>query len=111
MESSDAAGYLIYFQDRPDLSAAFGMDWIERGRFVATALQETAKRSQVRVRALLDAQGVDYEPFWVDNVIAVNASSGNTLNSLMGFPEIAALRARRTLHLIQPRQGVPTLSG
>jgi subtilisin family serine protease len=109
MDGSGTAGYLIYFRDRPDLSAAFGMDWSERGWFVATALQETAKRSQARVRALLDDQAVDYEPFWIDNVIAVNSSSRNTLNSLIGFSEIAALRARRTMHLIQPQQSAPAL--
>jgi subtilisin family serine protease len=109
MDAGTPTGYLIYFRDRPDLSAAFGMDWVTRGRFVATALQETAKRSQARVRAVLDAQAVDYEPFWIDNVILVRASGRHTLNSLTSFPEIAALRARRTLHLVEPEKSAPTL--
>jgi hypothetical protein len=109
MDAGAPTGCLIYFRDRPDLSAAFGMDWIARGRFVATALQETAKRSQARVRAVLDAQAVDYEPFWIDNVILVRASNRHTLNSLTGFPEIAALRARRTLHMVEPEKSLPTV--
>jgi subtilisin family serine protease len=102
MAADDTTGYLIYFRERPDLSPASGMDWIERGRFVAKALQETAERSQARVRAHLDRHGVDYKAFWIDNVIAVESSSRATFNGLLAFPEIGALRARRHPQLIEP---------
>lgn len=97
----DDFGYLIYFRERPDLSPAYEMDWESRGRYVVTALQATAQESQKRVKAYLEARGVRYKAFWVDNIIAVlGGSSAATFNGLMGFPEVQALRAHRqvTLH-------------
>jgi subtilisin family serine protease len=102
MAAEGTASYLIYFRERPDLSPAFGMGWVERGRFVVKALRETAERSQARVRAHLDRHGVDYKTFWIDNVIVVESSSRATFNGLLTFPEIGALRARRHPQLIEP---------
>ncbi len=102
IEAAGSASYLIYFRDRPDLAAAADMNWRERGRFVYKALQDAADRSQGRVRAYLEKQGVKYRAFWIDNVIAVERSDRAVLNGLLNFPEIAALRAARTLKLIEP---------
>ncbi|MCJ7701438.1 MAG: S8 family serine peptidase [Anaerolineales bacterium] len=96
MAGVDDFGYLIYFDERPDLSPAYEMEWDARGRFVAAALQESAENAQKRVRAYLDAKGVEYQSYWIDNLIVVNrGSSSNTFNGLLDFPEIQALRARR----------------
>jgi hypothetical protein len=97
------SGYLIVFRAQPDLSPAYDMDWEARGEFVVQALQATAEASQAAVRAYLDAQGVPYEAFWIDNVIAVEQSDVETLNGLMSFGEISALKARRTAQLIEPQ--------
>jgi hypothetical protein len=99
-----ASGYLIYFREAPDLSGAYGMDWEARGRFVVRLLQETAERSQADVRAYLDAQGADYQAFWIDNVIVVESSSEAAFNGLLAFPEIAALRTRRHPILHEPEE-------
>jgi len=101
--AGQTAGYLIYFRETPDLSPAYAMEWVERGRFVADTLRQTAERSQAEVRAYLDGQGVAYQSFWVDNVILVESSSRPTFTGLLDFSEIAALRQRRTLALIEPQ--------
>ncbi len=102
LQADEGTGYLIYFHERPDLSKAYAMDWITRGRFVTAALQATAERSQARVRAYLDAQGADYQAFWIDNVIAVEKSNLKTFNTLTtAFPEVEALRAHRQLQLYE----------
>ena len=110
IEAERAASYLIYFRDRPDFAAASTMSWRERGWFVYQALRDAADRSQKRVRAYLEKQGVKYQAFWIDNIIAVERSDRVTLNGLLSFPEIAALRATRTLKLIEPikAKAVPT---
>jgi len=95
-------GYLIYFRERPDLSPAYEMDWDARGRFVVAALQEAAESAQEEVRVYLDSNRVDYQAFWVDNVIVVQGSSQGTFNGLLSFGEISALRARRTLTIPEP---------
>jgi hypothetical protein len=95
LDADGSTGYLIYFRDRPDLSAAFALDWIDRGRFVVNALQEAANRSQERVRAYLDEQGVEYSAYWIDNVILVQSSTRAVFDHLLDFPEIEALLSRR----------------
>jgi subtilisin family serine protease len=102
LSTDPSTGYLIYFRERPDLLPAFEMDWVERGRFVTEALQETASRSQERVRAYLDGQGISYRAYWIDNVISVQSSNRATVNGLQSFPEIKALRARRQSILYKP---------
>ena len=102
ISANGSAGYLIYFRDKADLTPAYGMNWQERGRFVMKALIEAANRSQERTRAFLDAQGARYKAFWIDNIIVVESSNIQTFNRLQNFPEIEALRARRTPKLVEP---------
>ena len=99
---NSSTGYMIYFEDHPDLSAAYGMGWDERGEFVMNALQTTAEQSQKQVRDYLNKMGVEYEAFWIDNIIIVNKSNYAVFNGLMDFPEIQSLRSRRTMALIEP---------
>ncbi len=100
------AGYLIYFREKPDLSPAYTMDWIERGRFVADALRWTAERSQAEVRAYLEEHNVHYHAFWIENVIAVESSDRVIFNGLFVFPDIEALRQRRMYYIVDS-PGVP----
>jgi subtilisin family serine protease len=106
---TNRASYLIYFRDKTDLSAAYDMPWEERGWYVMNALQESAQRSQRSVRAYLDSQGIPYQSFWIDNIIIVEDSDADSVNSLMSFPEIEALRARRNPILFTPDDRSPTI--
>ena len=102
-QADGSAGYLIYFRDRADLSSAHTLNWEARGKFVVQALQATASRSQRAVRTYLDRRGIDYQAFWIDNVIVVSHSDITTFQALTTtFPEIAALRGRREPMLIEP---------
>lgn len=85
-------GYLIYLRPYPDLSPAYQMDWNERGRFVASALQKVAEESQTALKAYLDKRNVSYRAFWVDNVIVVQDSSKAVFEELKAFPEIKLLQ-------------------
>ncbi|HOU13898.1 MAG TPA: S8 family serine peptidase [Anaerolineae bacterium] len=108
IQTDEATGYLIYFREQADLSPAYALDWQARGRFVVEALQATAEAAQQSVRAYLDAQGVPYQAFWVDNVIVVEASTLTTFNALtMAFPEVEALRARQHPVLYEPEEVKP----
>ncbi|HOU13409.1 MAG TPA: S8 family serine peptidase [Anaerolineae bacterium] len=111
LADDETTGYIIRFRERPDLTPAFALDWEARGAFVVQALQETAERAQSRVRAYLAARGVPYRAFWVDNVIVVEKSNRRTFNDLLGYSEIAALHARRTLGLIGYTTGAASPDG
>ncbi|MBM3143877.1 MAG: hypothetical protein FJ010_02685 [Chloroflexi bacterium] len=103
----EQAGYMIQFKQRPNLSLAYELDWETRGRFVVYSLQNAADDSQQRVRAYLNAEGIAYQAFWVDNVILVNSSDINTFNGLLDFVEIDSLRARRHPLLHEPVESQP----
>lgn len=102
LQADQTTGYWIYFREKADLSAAYDMDWSARGWYVMNTLQETANRSQANVRAYLNAQGAEYQTFWIDNVILVEQSNSRTFNGLLNFSEIEILRARRTPVLYEP---------
>jgi len=103
----EEAGYMIQFKHRPNLSLAYEFDWETRGRFVVISLQNAADKSQQRVRAYLNARGVDFDAFWIDNVILVNSSDQTTFNGLLNFVEIDSLRARRHPFLHEPVDSQP----
>jgi len=102
MESEGAAGYLIYFHQKPDLAVASAMAWPSRGEFVVKALQNAAEEGQGRVRQYLDSYQVEYRSFWVANVIVVEWSDKAVLEGLLEFPEVASVTARRTMALPDP---------
>ena len=107
LAAAGSGGYLIYLRQQPDLSRAPQLEWQERGRFVVQALQETAQLSQASIRAYLERQGVSYQSFWVDNVIAVENSTYETFLGLTSQPEIWAIRARRQPRLYEPQAVEP----
>lgn len=102
-DRSDSVGYMIYFDEEADLSAAYSMSWEERGDYVYETLTALAEETQVDVRSYLDQQGVDYEAFWIDNVIAVDSSSQATLEGLLTYTEIDSITV---IHEIQLEETV-----
>jgi len=92
-KTSEPLDYLIYFDEQADLSKAYNMSWEERGWFVYDTLVNLTERSQAEVRAYLDEQGVPYEAFWVQNVIAVQSSTAETLTGLLNYSEIESLQS------------------
>ncbi len=102
IQRDGAADYLVYFDERPDLSAAAGMDWIARGRFVYESLSKAADASQAPAIAVLQANNVKFRAFWIDNVIAVTKSDRATLNSIQSMPGVTRIIAPRRVGIIEP---------
>jgi subtilisin family serine protease len=92
-KTAEPLDFLIYFEAQADLSAAYEMSWEARGWFVYETLTALAVESQAEVRAYLDAQGAPYEAFWVQNVIAVQSSTAETLTGLLNYGEIESLQS------------------
>lgn len=92
-KTSEPLDFLIYFEEQADLSKAYELPWEERGWYVYETLKAQADRSQASVRTYLDAYGVDYESFWIQNVIAVESSDSGMLYSLLDFLEIDSLQS------------------
>ncbi len=99
MNTNGAAGYMIMFRGRPDLTRASTLGWGDRGVFVAESLEAGAAWAQRRVREYLDGRGASYASFWIANVIVVDYSDRATFEELRRFPEIASLERRRSVPL------------
>jgi hypothetical protein len=83
--------FFVHFAEQTDLSAAYDMDWRERGWYVYNTLTETAQRSQTRAQAYLVAQGLTYRSFIAGNELYVSAGSLEHASSMARFEEVAAI--------------------
>jgi subtilisin family serine protease len=101
-KTDEPLDYLIFFEEQADLSQAYGMSWEARGWFVYETLTALAEDSQAEVRQYLDDEGVPYEAFWVQNVIAVQSSTGATLTGLLNYAEIESLQSIPQISVIDP---------
>jgi subtilisin family serine protease len=101
-KTDEPLDYLIFFEERADLSQAYGMSWEARGWYVYETLTALAEDSQAEVRKYLDDEGVPYEAFWVQNVIAVQSSTGATLSGLLNYGEIESLQSIPQVFVIDP---------
>ncbi len=64
------AEFLIILNEQADPAGAYALrDKTARGEYVYKTLTAVAARTQAPVRALLDARGVSYRPYWVRNMI------------------------------------------
>jgi subtilisin family serine protease len=100
--TTGAASFWIEFEEQVDLTAAYSMDWEQRGWYVYDQLNAAAQRSQNQVRTMLDRQGADYRSFWINNSIYVENAGQTMLNNLTRFDDVAAIRAPREVFLHEP---------
>jgi subtilisin family serine protease len=102
LSNGNRRDFAIEFEARPDLSAAYRMDWAARGRYVLQRLRQTAERSQAEVVDYLRTQHVRFDQFFVKNVILVHEGDYPTLQGLLRFDGIAKVRVPPRMGLIVP---------
>ncbi|PDW02044.1 S8 family serine peptidase [Candidatus Viridilinea mediisalina] len=99
--------FLVLLEDQADLSAAYLLnDWYARGDYVYRTLHAHAARTQAPLRALLDARGISYTPFWIMNALAVHGDA-STVAALAADLRVAQIRAFEVAHLDAPSPSVP----
>ena len=87
------ADVLVLLEQQADLSGAAYLTGKEaKGRYVFERLREVAIRSQASLIASLQARGVEYQPYYLVNMVRVRAGR-ETLLDLAGRPEVARLEA------------------
>ncbi|HYJ66727.1 MAG TPA: S8 family serine peptidase [Nocardioidaceae bacterium] len=100
--------FVIEFGEFPDLAAASRIrDWTERGEAVADALRKTAETSQADVIADLEAQGADYQSFWINNTIHVESGTRRMALTAAGDDSVVTVRAADSIKLEQPVKAGP----
>ncbi|HSB67606.1 MAG TPA: S8 family serine peptidase [Anaerolineales bacterium] len=88
--------FIVRFADQADLSAAYSMDWNARGEFVYNTLRETADRSQVNAKAILEAAGLKYQSFFAGNDLYVYGGTLTNATALATLPEVYYIHGART---------------
>ncbi len=94
--------FLVFLADQADLSAAAGLSTkLEKGRYVYETLTRKADATQGPLIAALKARGVDYQPYWVANMIWVRGNLAD-IEALAARPDVAHLYANPTVHMAEP---------
>ena len=95
-------GFLVILAEQANLGAiAVRSSREARLRYVYDALREVALRSQVPLRAELDAAGVDYRPFYVVNMLLVTGDRA-LVTRLAARPEVARIAANPRVRQVLP---------
>jgi serine protease AprX len=93
---------LVQLPEQADLSrAAEFADKTERGRFVYETLRQHAEKSQGELRRWLGERGVAHRPFWVANMILVEADAA-TAEALSRRADVKRLSANPTVQFKAP---------
>jgi serine protease AprX len=81
---------------------------IERGRYVYETLTRTAQRSQMALRAMLDARGIPYRAHYLVNMIAIPSASADLVRELSAREDVARIelnpRVKKLTLYYEPEQ-------
>jgi subtilisin family serine protease len=103
IDSQDFSDFFLLLVEQADLSANKQLATkLEKGEYVFETLKNFAEQSQRDLRAFLDAQGVDYRPFYIANTILVRAGSRDLLMDIAARPDIEAILPNRSYQLQEP---------
>ncbi|GAA4693544.1 S8 family serine peptidase [Promicromonospora umidemergens] len=103
LDAKESADFWIRFADMPDLEPAKDIaDWAERGQYVYDALTSTAKAAQADVVADLEAEGVDYESYWISNAVLVEDGTAELAKQVAASSEVKQVHERFSAQPIEP---------
>lgn len=106
LAAKDSTDFWIMFGQSANLSTVSAItDWNARGTAVVDALKQTADSSQAQVRAMLDAQKISYQSFYIVNAIKVKGGSTALAESLAKRGEVTQILAPRTYQIPKPLPG------
>jgi hypothetical protein len=104
------ADFVVLMSSQANLSAAYGIsDWPARGQYVFDTLRRYAETTQKSVRAVLDAQGVDYQPIYVVNGLAITAGRAALVDELALRPDVAQIVGNHAIEIEHQPAGLSDL--
>ena len=111
LKNSENAEFFIVLRDQADLSGAASFPTKEaKGQYVFETLRAHSERTQAPIRALLNAQGVAYQAFYISNKIYVPTGSDSLVTSLANRDDVARITANQTYQLPEPLRSDKTRS-
>jgi serine protease AprX len=92
---------VILLADQADVSAAYNIkDQDERGWYVYNTLTKHAERTQVALKASLQARGISYQSFWAANMIVATADRP-LVESLAARADVARIESNKPSRWIE----------
>ncbi len=99
------ADLFVKMDSDANLDAAYAIgDRVDRLNYVYNTLKAQADASQAHIIAFLQAQGLDYTSFWINNSILVRGVDAATVDRLAGMDGVAYLRGDRVIVLDMPAE-------
>ncbi|MGH9175856.1 MAG: S8 family serine peptidase [Vicinamibacterales bacterium] len=106
------ANIFVKMASDANLAAAEGIeDKTARVQFVYDALTAQAASSQTGITGYLDAQGVRYQSFWINNSLYVYDADRALVAALASRGDVAYVRGEHELPLIEPVSREPSEAG
>ncbi|MBE0411811.1 MAG: hypothetical protein IBX69_18950, partial [Anaerolineales bacterium] len=103
IETQGATDFFVWMAEQADVGAARQLSTkLEKGEFVFETLYNFAEQSQKDLRAFLDAQGADYQPFYIANTIVVKGGNQQLLLDIAARPDVEAVLPNREYQLQEP---------
>ncbi|SCE65902.1 Serine protease, subtilisin family [Micromonospora coriariae] len=103
LSTHDSADFWVKLSAKANLDAAPNIaDWGKRGQYVYDALTSTAKTSQADVIQQLEANGADYESFWISNRILVEDGTMELAKELAAQSEVSQITETTKFDLVEP---------
>lgn len=94
--------FILFLTDQADLSEAAGKkSKLEKGQYVYQQLVSVARRSQGAVIQSLSAKNVEFQPFWVANMIWVRGSWEDMRNLALSS-DVKHIYANPRVRLVDP---------
>jgi subtilisin family serine protease len=103
IHSQGSTDFFIWMVEQADVSQARNLPTkLEKGEFVFETLFNFAEQSQKDLRAFLDTQGADYQPFYIANLVHVKSGSQQLLLDIAARPDVDAILPNRQFQLQEP---------
>lgn len=100
LNHSDSVELIIHFRDTPDLSPAYQMDWLERGRWVHDTMTAASRDAQSSMRSSLRSGGIDYKALESFNMMVVPQADEQVLQTLIADPQVRGIFVKPDFHLM-----------
>jgi subtilisin family serine protease len=95
--------FFVWMTDKADLSPAKNLKTkLEKGQFVFETLRATADSTQAALRTYLDAQRIEYRPFYIANKIFIYSGNESLVMSLAARSDVARISPNRQYQLEEP---------
>ena len=109
--SGARADLLVRFKGEADLSAAFAMNWHDRGEYVYRTLKKFADHSQADALQYFRSHGIKYRQLWIANAVALHQADEQTFNALMTLRNVRSISVQRKIDLPLPPRISPQNAG